>query len=61
MLFDRVIVLAEGYCVYNGPPSAVKEYFDQFGLSIGRFQNPADKLLILAQEPSKHLKGTTIV
>jgi ABC-type multidrug transport system ATPase subunit len=61
MLFDRVIVLAEGYCVYNGPPTVVKEYFEHFGLSIGRFQNPADKLLMLAQEPSKHIKGATIV
>ena len=55
-LFDRVIVLSEGYCVYNGPPKEVAEYFEAFGLQIGRYQNPADKLSVIAQEPQKALK-----
>ena len=28
MLFDRVILLSEGYTVYNGPPKDVKNYFE---------------------------------
>jgi len=30
--FDRVIVLSEGYTIYNGPPSLVREHFLKFGL-----------------------------
>ena len=26
-IFDRVILLSEGYMLYNGPPSQVPEYF----------------------------------
>ena len=44
MLFDRVILLSEGYTVYSGPPSMVNYYFQQFGLKMGRYSNPADKL-----------------
>ena len=25
--FDRVILLSEGYTIYNGPPNRVQEYF----------------------------------
>lgn len=34
-MFDRVILLSEGYCVYNGSPKDVRGYFSQFGLQIG--------------------------
>ena len=30
--FDRVILLSEGYTIYNGPPNRVKEYFENLGL-----------------------------
>lgn len=53
--FDRVIVLSEGYTIYNGPPGFVKEYYEQFGLSLGRFSNPADKLSNIAAEPRQVL------
>ena len=46
-LFDRVILLSEGFCVYNGPPAGVQDYFSAFGLKIGRFSNPADKLSVI--------------
>ena len=48
MCFDRVILLSEGYTVYNGPPMHIKEYFEEFGLKMGNFSNPADKLSIIA-------------
>jgi hypothetical protein len=60
MLFDRVIVLSEGHVAYNGPPTAVKSYFEKFGLTIGRYQNPADKLSIIAQEPLKYVAKTVV-
>ena len=55
MMFDRVIVLSEGYTIYNGPPQKVKEYFDKYGLVMSRYSNPADKLSIIASEPYRVL------
>ena len=54
-LVDRVIVLSEGYCIYNGTPQGVKDYFSDFGLKMSRYSNPADKLSIIAAEPRKVL------
>ena len=59
MLFDRVIVLSEGYTIYEGPPTKVKDYFEQFGLKMSRYSNPADKLSIIASEPLKILDNET--
>ena len=53
--FDRIILLSEGYTIYNGPPKYVKDYFTQFGLKMGRFSNPADKLSNIAAEPKSVL------
>ena len=50
-MFDRVIVLSEGYTIFNGPPNLVKEYFEKMGLQMSRFSNPADKLSNIASEP----------
>ena len=62
MLFDRVILLSEGYTVYNGPPRGVKAYFEQFGLEMKTYSNPADKLSVIASMPRNVLsKDTTIV
>ena len=55
-LFDRVILLSEGYTIYNGPPEQVKPYFEQFGLQIGKNINPADKLSIIAAMPRAALR-----
>ena len=47
-LFDRIIILSEGYLIYNGPPELASFYFNQFGMKIPQFSNPADKLAIAA-------------
>jgi ATP-binding cassette, subfamily G (WHITE), eye pigment precursor transporter len=52
---DRVILLSEGYTIYNGPPGLIKEYFKQFGLKMNQFSNPADKLSNIASEPRNEL------
>ena len=44
-------MLSEGRTIYNGPPVMVKDYFEQFGLKMSRFSNPADKLSRVASEP----------
>jgi hypothetical protein len=54
-------VLSEGYCIYNGTPQGVKEYFSDFGLTMSRYSNPADKLSIIAAEPRKVLKKTVTI
>jgi ABC-type multidrug transport system ATPase subunit len=59
-LFDRVILLSEGYCVFNGKPSEVKDYFASYGLKMGRYSNPADKLSIIASEPRYALNNNKV-
>ena len=61
MMFDRVIVLSEGYTVYSGPPSMVATYFEQFGLKMGRYSNPADKLSVIAAEPTSVLTSEATI
>jgi len=56
-----VILLSEGYTIFNGPPTFVKDYFEQFGLQMNRFSNPADKLSNIAAEPKNALKNETTV
>ena len=54
-MFDRVIVLAEGRIIYNGKPEDVQDYFarEPFGVKLGQYCNPADKLLTFACIPSR--------
>ena len=61
MLFDRVIVLSEGYTIYNGPPQDVKSYFEAYGLQMPKYSNPADKLSIIAHGPKKTLTNDTTI
>jgi ABC-type multidrug transport system ATPase subunit len=53
--FDRVILLSEGHTVYSGPPQNIKSYFEQYGLKMSKFCNPADKLSLIASVPRKVL------
>ena len=50
-MFDRVIVLSEGFTIYNGAPSQVEKFFSPLGLKMTKFSNPADKLSIIASQP----------
>lgn len=50
-LFDRVILLSEGYTIYNDSPAKIANYFLPYGLNMSRFANPADKLSIIASVP----------
>ena len=60
-LFDRVIVLSEGYTIYSGPPLQVSSYFEKFGLSFSKYSNPADKLSIIASEPRSVLNSSVSI
>lgn len=60
--FDRVISLAEGHTIYNGPPKLVHDYFKQYGFKPNIYSNPADKLSNIASLPWMELdEGTTIL
>ncbi|XP_062098806.1 ABC transporter G family member 25 [Humulus lupulus] len=47
-MFDSVLVLSEGRCLYNGKGSEAMTYFDSLGFSPSFPMNPADFLLDLA-------------
>ncbi|XP_058183900.1 ABC transporter G family member 21-like [Rhododendron vialii] len=48
-MFDKVLVLSEGYLIYSGRADGVMEYFGSLGYVPGfNFVNPADFLLDLA-------------
>lgn len=53
-MFDKVLVLCEGYPIYSGHADRVMEYFGSIGFVPGfNFMNPADFLLDLANGKGK--------
>lgn len=61
-LFDKIILLSEGYLVYQGPPEKVRNYFSQFGLQMSEFTNPADKISHVSAHPRSCMNpGVTIL
>jgi ABC-type multidrug transport system ATPase subunit len=61
-VFDRCIVMAVGYTVYNGPVEGIANYFtDTLNVQIPPFTNYADYLILLATHPSLiGLEKTTV-
>lgn len=49
--FDRVILLADGFTIYNGSTKDVMAWLKLFGHRAGKYSNPADTLLKLAHDP----------
>ncbi|RXH79369.1 hypothetical protein DVH24_040516 [Malus domestica] len=50
-MFDKVMVLSDGYPIYSGHADRVMEYFGSIGYEVGfNFINPADVLLDLAND-----------
>ena len=50
-LFDRLMVLQDGYTLYQGPVKQISNYFRDLSVSSGKYQNPADTIIKLAQVP----------
>ncbi|XP_068632407.1 ATP-binding cassette sub-family G member 1-like [Battus philenor] len=48
MLFDRVYVLAEGMCIYDGSSADTVPYLASVGLQCSKYHNPADYILEIA-------------
>jgi ABC-type multidrug transport system ATPase subunit len=42
MKFDRLMLLAEGHMVYNGPTKDVVAYFAKLGYKCPKYTNPAE-------------------
>ncbi|XP_062022522.1 ABC transporter G family member 14 isoform X1 [Rosa rugosa] len=57
-MFDKLVLLSEGYPIYYGPASAALEYFSSIGFSTSLpYVNPADLLLDLANDYVRTYKG----
>ena len=51
-VFDNVLVLSDGFCLYSGPPSGLSSYFTARGFVCPDFMDIADYTLSLAVSPS---------
>lgn len=58
--FDRLILLAEGLTIFNGPVKDIPGFLNKLGYSMGKYENPADVMLKMAHDPEKIKKGLTI-
>ena len=58
--FDRIILLADGFTIYNGPTSKVTAYLESYGVNITKYTNPSDLMLKLANDPLLIQDGLTI-
>ncbi|KAF8324153.1 P-loop containing nucleoside triphosphate hydrolase protein [Cantharellus anzutake] len=58
-LFDEVLFLARGKCVYHGPISGVIPYFSQVGHPCPPHSNPADHVISLINVDFSHSVTTT--
>ena len=48
-LFDRVFLMADGYCIYHGSRTNILPYFQSIGYTCEKHDNPADFLLDVCQ------------
>lgn len=46
--FSHLYCVAEGRCIYQGPPAAMTTFFQSFGLVCPQYHNPADFLIEVA-------------
>ena len=60
-LFDRVILLSNGHQILQCSTSTVSSFLnEQYGIQLGRYVNPADALLKLANCPEKFGTGISL-
>ncbi len=58
-LMDRVIVMHDGFMVYQGPVPEILPYLGSMGVKVGRFMNPADFIIKTVQAPQLVRPGLT--
>jgi ABC-type multidrug transport system ATPase subunit len=59
-LFDRLLLLMDGHCIYQGPGVDAADYFSSMGFVIPKFANPADYFLKEFYMPFEKSKEDTI-
>lgn len=58
-MFDRVLILHDGYMIYQGLVKNVPDYIKTFGINLGKYSNPADFLLRMTQSPESCAESLT--
>jgi hypothetical protein len=61
MIFDRAMILHQGYMIYQGPVREILPYLGGMGIKVGRFMNPADFIIKTVQAPEQVRAGLTIL
>jgi ABC-type multidrug transport system ATPase subunit len=57
---DRIIVLHDGYVVYQGPTNEILPYLGSMGIKVGKYVNPADFIIKTVQAPLIVRAGLTV-
>jgi len=57
---DRVIVLVDGFQIYQGGVPEIFPYLGSMGIKVGRFMNPADFIIKTVQAPNMVRPGLTV-
>ena len=60
MTFDRLILLHEGYLIYQGPAKYVADYLMGNNIPMPKFKNPADFIIRLVQNPKSVKADLTV-
>ena len=50
-LFDRIIIISEGHTIFNDTPLNASPFLKKLNIKFGRYVNPADWLIKLANDP----------
>lgn len=60
MEFDRLILLQDGYQLFQGPTADIAPYLKSLNVQFGKFSNIADLIIKMAQAPNQMREGLTL-
>ena len=61
LLFDKVMLLSEGNCIYHGGVPEIPAYFARnFKAQMKAFTNPCDFMINIAHNPARYNKNLTL-
>ena len=50
-IFDRIIIISDGNTIFNDTPKNASSYLKKLNIKFGKYVNPADWLIKLANGP----------